>query len=189
VTASRRVLALLALAASLAAASAAPARAGAVPDSATRASLQWRIGHLGKVRLVGPAGETFLLEPVVRDDGLHMRRRWKAPRRALIVVGEVPAPPPPPAFVPWSEIDEVQVPRGDPARGALTGAVLGAGVSVILLAVNNDVWRRYPQEALPLVITGSAVLIAGCAVVGAVAGSYTENWRTVHPAPPEKRRP
>lgn len=169
--------------------SAARALAGAVPDSATRAAVQRQIGHLGRVRIVGPAGETLLLKPVVREDGLHMREPWRRPRPALVVVGEIPAPPPPVDFVPWSGIDEVQVARGDPMRGALTGAIFGAGLSAILLTVYNGVARRYPEEAVPIVITGGAILIGGCAAVGAVAGSYTENWRTVHPAPPAKRRP
>ena len=67
-----RALAARGLALLAAALAAAPPRA-AVPDSAARAALQRQIGHLGRVRLVGPAGETFLLRPVVRDDGLHMR--------------------------------------------------------------------------------------------------------------------
>jgi hypothetical protein len=161
-----------------------------VPDSITRAALQRQIGHLGKVRLAGPAGETFLLKPVVRDDGLHMSGRWRAPRPALIVIGDVPAPPPPVDFVPWSEIDQVQVPRGDPLRGALSGAIFGAGLSAIIITGYNGVVRRYPEDALPIVIAGSAILVGGCAAVGAVVGSYTEGWRTVYPAPPaSKRRP
>ena len=173
----------------LAAALAAPtARAGAVPDSAVRAALQRQIGHLGRVQVVGPAGSTLLLKPVVREDGLHMREPWRAPRPALVVIGDVPAPPPPVDFVPWSEIAQVQVPRGDPARGAISGAIFGAGLSAITLVVYNGVARRYPEEALPIVITGSAILIGAGAAVGAVIGSYTENWRTIYPAPPPKPR-
>jgi hypothetical protein len=188
-TASRRVRALLALAVLLAAASAAPARAGAVPDSAARVALQRRIGHLGRVRLLGPAGETLLLKPAVREDGLHMREPHRVPRPAVIVIGDIPAPPPPVDFVPWSEIDEVQVARGDPARGLVIGALLGAGVSAVLIGTYNSSIRADTEVAMPIVATGAAILVAGGALLGALLGSYTENWRTVHPPPPEKRRP
>ena len=183
----RRGILTVALAALLAAPGTPTVVAGAVPDSTARADLQRRIGHLGRVRLLGPAGETFLLKPAVREDGLHMRERWRAPRPALIVAGEVPPPPAPVDFVPWSEIDEVQVPRGDPVRGLVAGALLGAGASVVLIpackgAIHMDV--DFPIEALC-----AAVLVGGGALCGAVVGSYTEGWRTVHPVPPEKRRP
>jgi hypothetical protein len=168
--------------------SAAPARAGAVPDSATRASLQRQIGHLGRVRIGGRGGQTLLLKPVVREDGLRMREPWHNPRPAFIVIGEVPAPPPPVAFVPWSEIDEVQVPRGDPLRGSISGAIFGAGLSAIVVTVYNGVVRRYPEDAVPIVITGTAILVGVGASVGAVVGSYTENWRTIYPALPAKQR-
>ena len=187
-----RRLTLVALALLVWAQSAGAAPAGAVPDSATRAALQKRIGRLAKVRLLGPAGqETILLKPLVRDDGLHMREPYRRPRPAVIVLGEVPAPPPPVDFVPWSAIDEVQVARGDPARGALSGALFGVGVVAISLAASHRVIQRYPEDAMPLVFMGGGILVAGCTVVGAVVGSYTEGWRTVHPEPPPpaKRRP
>jgi hypothetical protein len=170
---------------------AASARAGTVPDSAARAALERQVGHLGRVRIAGPAGHTLVLKPVVCEDGLHMRGPWHAPRPALVVIGDVPAPPPPVAFVPWSEIDQVQVPRGDPGRGALSGAIFGAGLSAILITIYQQAIRMDTEVALPLVLTGSAVLVGTGALFGAVAGSYAEDWRTVYPAPPPpaKRRP
>jgi hypothetical protein len=163
---------------------AAPARASAVPDSTARAALERQLGHVGRVRVAGPAGHTFVLRPAVREDGLHMRGTWRAPRPALVVIGDVPGPPPPVAFVPWSEIDAVQVPRGDPLKGLFSGAIFGAGMSAILTVVYGGVVRRYPDQALPFVFAGTAVLVATGATIGAVAGSYAEDWRTVYPPPP-----
>jgi len=166
------------------------ARAEAVPDSATRAALLRRIGHLAKVRVLGPAGETILLKPTVREDGLRMREPYHPPRPALVVIGEVPPPPPPVDFVPWSAIAEVQVARGEPLRGLASGALFGLGLSTIVLLVYHRAYSRYQEDALPIALVGGSVVVVTGAVVGATIGSFTEGWRSVYPeAPPDARGP
>jgi hypothetical protein len=160
------------------------ARADVVPDSATRAALQRRIGRLAKVRVLGAAGETILLKPTVLEDGLRMREPYRPPRPALVVIGELPPPPPPVDFVPWSAIAEVQVARGEPVRGLVAGALFGAGLSAILFFAYERVYQRYGDEAVPVALLGGSSLTVTGAVVGATIGSFTEGWRTVYPAPP-----
>jgi hypothetical protein len=159
------------------------AQDGSAPDSAQRAALQERIGHLGRVRIQGPGGTTLLLEPVVREDGLHMRGPWKAPRPALFVAGALPAAPHPAEFVPWSAIERVEVHRNAARSGALTGAVIGGFVVGLTLLTSRrqvtDSWEQYGSW----IMAGSAVLIGGTTLIGLVLGTYGEEWAPVYPPP------
>jgi len=175
------------LALALVAAAAGTSAAAVAPDSAARAALQARIRRLGDVRIVGSAGTVRLLVPEVRDDGLHMRRPWKPPRAALFVSPDVPAPPRPVEFVPWSEISEVQVRRSRPGRGALMGAAFGAGLSLMLAAMDRDKITEAWDQAAPVVFAGGAIVVGAGAAIGALLGSVSEDWRTVYPAPPGVR--
>jgi hypothetical protein len=186
-----RVLAPVSLLAALAASllAAAPAVAGATPDSAARAALQRRIGRLGSVQLVGPAGSILLFKPVVREDGLHMREPWKPPRAALIVLGDVPAPPRPVEFVPWSAIEQVQVRRSGVGTGLLAGAAFGAGLAAILAVVYHHQITGDWETAQPVVLAGGTVLVGAGAVAGMLLGSLGGGWDTAYPAPAPRGRP
>ena len=185
-----RLTALLALLGPLAPPGTSAAQ-GVAPDSAARAALQRRIGRLGSVQLVGPAGSVVLLEPVVREDGLHMREPWKPPRAAVFVSADTPVPPRPVEFVPWSAIEQVQV-RGSGARiGLLAGAAFGAGLSGLLaLAFHGQIASSWESGAAqPVIIAGSAILVGTGAVAGALIGVSGGGWHTVYPEPaPRPRR-
>jgi hypothetical protein len=187
-----RALGLAALLALLCA-PAVPATAGqtATPDSAARAALQRRIGRLGSVQLVGPAGSVLLLEPVVREDGLHMREPWKPPRAALFVSADAPVPPRPVEFVPWSAIEQVQVRRSGTGTGLLAGAAFGAGLSGLLaLAFHGQIASNWEAgTAQPALIAGSAILVGTGALTGALLGSFGGGWHTVYPEPAPRPRP
>jgi hypothetical protein len=183
----RRIDELALGAALLAAVTLAPsARAVPAPDSAQRAALQSRIGHLGRVQIVGERGATLLLKPVVRDDGLHMREPWHPPRQALIEIDATP-PPAPPSFVPWSEIAAVQVPTGDFRGGATAGAVVGAFVvAVTLFSFRHDLHADWDTYA-PSVWTGAPIVIGVSTLAGGLLfGLGSNDWRTVYP-PPRRR--
>jgi hypothetical protein len=167
---------------------AAPVAAVPAPDSAQRATLQRRIGRLGRVQIVGPSGQTLLLKPVVRDDGLHMRELYRAPRQALIEIGEVPLPPPPVPFVPWSEITAIRAPARGFASGAMMGAIFATGVTAAtLFAFRHELshdWDVYE----PAVWFGAPLVIgAGVLAGGLLFGLVGEEWRTVYPARTARR--
>jgi hypothetical protein len=165
-----------------------PAGAFPAPDSAQSAALQQRIGRLDRVRIVGPAGTTLLREPVVREDGLHMRRPWKPPRAALFVSADAPAPSRPVEFVPWSAIEGVQVHGNATRSGALTGAVIGGFVvGLTLLADRRQVAEEWEQAGI-WIMAGSAVVIGGTTLAGFVLGTFGEEWKTVWPPPPLRVR-
>ncbi len=155
------------------------AKAMDVPDSAQRARLQESIGHLGSVQILGAGRATLLLKPVVRDDGLHMREPYRAPRLALVEIGDVPKPPPPPDFVPWSAIEAVQVKRsmnpGSMARGFVIGGLLGALVSMPFV-------QALGRADVPRAPAISFFAVPGAAV-GVVFGAGIQHWETVYPAP------
>jgi hypothetical protein len=156
---------------------------GAVPDpdSAQRAALQERVGHLDRVRILGPGGTTLLLKPVVREDGLHMRGLWKPPRAALFVSADAPAPPRPVEFVPWGAIERVQVHRSATRSGALTGAVIGGFVvGLTLLASRRQVSEEWKQADI-WIMAGSALVIGGTTLTGLVLGTFAEEWTPVYP--------
>jgi hypothetical protein len=165
------------------------AAAGGAPDSAQRAALQERIGRCGRVRILGTEGPTLLLEPVVREDGLHMRRPWKPPRAALFVSADAPTPPRPAEFVAWSTIEGVQVRRSAWRSGALTGAVLGgAVVSLSLVTYRHQVAANWEQSGR-WIMAGSTMVVVGTTLTGFLLGSVGEEWRTVWPSPPPPVRP
>ena len=158
------------------------------PDSAQRAALQERIGRLDRVRVLGPAGPTLLLEPVVREDGLHMRRPWKPPRAALFVSADAPVPPSPVTFVPWSAIERVQVHRSGAWSGTLTGAVVGGFVvGLTLLTYHRQVAESWDGSG-GWIVAGSAMVLGGTTLTGLVLGSYGVEWASVYP-PPLRTRP
>jgi hypothetical protein len=159
------------------------------PDSAQRAELQGRIGRLDRVRILGPAGTTLLREPVVREDGLHMRGPWKPPRAALFVSADAPVPPRPVEFVPWSAIEHVQV-HGNAARsGALTGAAIGVvAVGLTLLAGHRQVAEEW-EHAGTWIMAGSALVVVGTSITGLVLGTFGEEWKTVWPPSPARGGP
>ena len=158
------------------------------PDSTQRAALQERIGRLDRVRVLGPAGTTLLLEPVVREDGLHMRGPWKPPRAALFVSADAPVPPRPAEFVPWSAIERVQVHRSAARSGALTGAVIGGCVvGLSLLTYHRQVAGSW-EEAGHWILAGSAVVIGGTTLTGLVLGTFAEEWTPVYPPPASAAR-
>jgi hypothetical protein len=174
----RRIRELVLGAALLAAVTLAPpARAVPAPDSAQRAALQSRIGHLGRVQIVGTRGATLLLKPVVRDDGLHLREPCRAPRQALIQIGEVPPPPVP--FVPWSEIGVVQA----PVNGFKAGLVAGA----VLLSQHRAIAREWDQYRGLVVIGTPLFMGAGALSGGLLFGLVGEQWKTVYPVRAARR--
>lgn len=161
---------------------AAPARAIPAPGSAQRAALQDRIGRLSRVQILGPSGATLLLKPVVRDDGLHMREPYSAPRQALIEIGDVPQPPPPVSFVSWSEIDAVQAPVRAFRSGVVTGVVLSSLiVGATLFSFRRpfmDDWDRHRGT----VLVGTPLLIGTGALAGGLLFALLgEDWQTVYP--------
>jgi hypothetical protein len=157
------------------------------PDSAQRAALQERIGRLDRVRILGPAGPTLLLVPVVQEDGLHMRSPWKPPRAALFVSADAPVPPPPVAFVPWSAIERVQVHRSATWSGALTGAVVGGFVvGLTLLVYHRNVSENWEQSG-GWIVAGSGIVLGGTTLTGLALGSYGVEWTAVYPPPPRAR--
>jgi hypothetical protein len=165
------------------------AGAVAAPDSAQRAALQERIGRLDRVRILGPDGTTLLLEPAVREDGLHMRRPWKPSRAALFVSAAAPAPARPVEFVPWSAIERVQVHRNAARSGALTGAVIGGVVvGLSLLTYHRQVADSWEVSG-SWIMAGSALVIGGTTLSGLVLGTFGEEWAPVYPPPaPAARR-
>ena len=170
---------------------AAPARAGDAPDSAARAALQERIGHAQAARITGPQGSILLHNPAVRDDGLFMRKPWKPPRQALVVLDGAPASPPPVEFVPWSAIDEVRVARGEWLSGTVKGGLIGAGVgagvvALLAVAVDHGSFAR-AVEASDVIILVGIPIVGVCTAVGAIVGSSYVSWPTVYPPP--ARRP
>jgi hypothetical protein len=185
----RRIRELALGAALLAAVTLAPsARAVPAPDSAQRAALQSRIGRLGRVQIVGPSGATLLFKPVVRDDGLHMREPYRAPRRALIEIGELPPLPPPVPFVPWSEIGVVQAPANGFSAGLGAGAVVaGVMAGAVIFSYRHVIsreWYRYDG----IVMVGTPLFIgAGALAGGLLFGLTGEQWKTVYPGHPAKR--
>jgi hypothetical protein len=161
----------------------ASAAGGSAPDSAQRAALQERIGRLDRVRILGPAGTTLLLAPVVREDGLHMRKPWKPPRAALFVSADAPVPPAPATFVPWSAIERVQVHRNAAWSGALTGAVVGGVVvGLTLLVYHRNVSENWEHSG-GWIVAGSAMVLGGTTLTGLVLGSYGVEWASVYPPP------
>jgi hypothetical protein len=162
---------------------AASAQSGAVPDSTQRAQLESRIGRLGQVQIVGAAGTQLLPRPVVREDGIHMREPYHAPRPALIVVGDVPESRRPPASVPWDQIDSVQVREGLQPRSTLMGLGIGALVGGLISGVilHRDLER--------LGLSGPGVIsvfsVPG-AVVGFALGAGIQHWHTVYPPRPRR---
>ena len=167
----------------------ASAAEGGAPDPAQRAALQQRIGHLDRVRILGPGGTTLLLQPVVRDDGLHMRGPWKPPRAAIFVSADAPVPPRPVEFVPWSEIDRVQVHHSGARSGALTGAVIGGVVvGLCLLTYHHQVAEEWEGSG-HWIMAGSGLVIGGTTLTGLVLGTFGEDWVTVLPPPPSRARP
>ena len=166
----------------------APARAVPAPDSAQRAALQSRIGHLGRVQIVGASGTTLLLKPVVRDDGLHLREPYRAPRQALIEIGEVPPSPPPVPFVPWSEIGVVQAPVNGFKAGLVAGAVFaGVMAGAVLLSQHRAIAREWDQYR-GLVVIGTPLFIgAGALAGGLLFGLVGEQWKTVYPVRAARR--
>jgi hypothetical protein len=177
-----RIAALILLLCSLVAPGASAAEGGA-PDSAQRAALQERIGRLDRVRVLGPAGTTLLLVPVVREDGLHMRRPWKPPRPALFVSADAPVQPRPVEFVPWSAIEHVQVHRSGAWSGALTGAVIGGFVvGLTLLTYHHQVAESWGESG-GWIVAGSAVVLGGATLTGLVLGTFAEEWTPVYPPP------
>lgn len=165
------------------------AGAVAAPDSAQRAALQERIGRLDRVRIIGPGGTTTLFEPVVREDGLHMRRPWKPPRAALFVSADTPQPPRPAEFVPWSAIETVQVHRSEARSGVLTGAVIGVCVVGLTLLTSADQVADSWETSGSWIVAGSAVVIGSTTLAGLVLGSFGEGWTPVYPPPPPRARP
>jgi hypothetical protein len=166
-----------------------PAGAVPEPDSTQRAALQARIGRLDRVRILGPAGTTLLLEPAVREDGLRMRRPWRPPRAALFFSADAPAAARPLQFVPWSAIEGVQVRRRGARSGALTGATIGglaAGLS--FLTHHHEVAESWDEYG-GLIVTYGVVVIGGAALAGLVLGTLAEGWETVWPPPSPRLRP
>ena len=167
----------------------ASAGGSSAPDSAQRAALLERIGRLDRVRILGPDGATLLLEPAVREDGLHMRRPWKPSRAALFVSAAAPAPARPVEFVPWSAIERVQVHRNAARSGALTGAVIGGVVvGLSLLTYHRQVADSWEVSG-SWIMAGSALVIGGTTLSGLVLGTFGEEWAPVYPPPaPAARR-
>jgi hypothetical protein len=167
---------------------AAPVRAVPAPDSAQRAALQSRIGHLGRVQIVGARGATLLLKPVVRDDGLHMREPYRAPRQALIEIGELPPPPPPVPFVPWSEISVVQAPVNGFKAGLVAGAVFaGVMAGAVIFSYRHVISREWDRYDGAVMVGTPLFMGAGALAGGLLFGLVGEQWRTVYPVRAARR--
>lgn len=126
-------------------------------------SMQQRLDHSQRVRLITPAREWEARDVVVTPSGLRFRE---------IGAGRVDAAP---DFVGWGEVREIRVRGHRTAAGAAAGAI---GFATVL--VTTELAQSYDLPAAWPILAGLGLLYTAA---GAAVGGAFPRWETIYRSP------